>query len=433
MGNQTKYSGVKWIGNIPEEWKIVKGKAILTLLQRPILEDDGVVTCFRDGEVTLRTNRRTEGFTVSLQEVGYQGVEEGDLVVHGMDGFAGAIGISDSRGKGSPVLNVMDSSQNKRYLMYYLRCMANCGVFFSLSTGIRVRSCDTNWNKLKNLEYLVPGLIEQDKIASFLDEQCTYIDRLIKVSKESIDNWKKLKRELITKAVTKGLSENRERIETNIPWIGEIPSDWSCMPLKYIYDFSDGSAVRVGPFGSALSNTDIVDEGVWVYNQRVVVDNNFEKNDSFVTEEKAKELEGFRVEPGDLLITTRGTIGRIAIVPENAQPGVLHPCVIRFKIDEKKYSKELLKLIFNETNVAQGQILNRSNSTTIEVLYSYSLKEIRIPVMSIDEQAEIVKYSRKVVDEFDTLINMKEEYIKNLVSYKQALIYEVVTGKRKVV
>ena len=204
------------------------------------------------------------------------------------------------------------------------------------------------------------------------------------------------------------------------------------MPIKYLYDYSDGSAVRVGPFGSALSNTDIVDEGVWVYNQRAVVDDNFETNDTFVTEDKAKELEGFKVEPGDLLVTTRGTIGRIAIVPSDAMPGILHPCVIRFRIDEKKYSKELLKLIFNQTNVAQGQILNRSNSTTIEVLYSYSLKEIRLPVMPLEEQKKILEYSKVIVEQYDILIGMKEKYIKELEKYKKALIYECVTGKKEV-
>ena len=77
---------------------------------------DGILT---EGEVTLRSNRREDGFTMSDKEIGYQGIDVGDLVVHGMDGFAGAIGISDSRGKASPVLNVLDSSQNKRYLLYY--------------------------------------------------------------------------------------------------------------------------------------------------------------------------------------------------------------------------------------------------------------------------------------------------------------------------
>lgn len=112
---EMKDSGIEWIGEIPATWNIIRGKYLLKYLQKPVKEDDGVITCFRNGEVTLRSNRREDGFTMSDKEIGYQGIDVGDLVVHGMDGFAGAIGISDSRGKASPVLNVMDTKQNKRY------------------------------------------------------------------------------------------------------------------------------------------------------------------------------------------------------------------------------------------------------------------------------------------------------------------------------
>ena len=113
-----KESGIAWVGMCPGHWKQIKGKYILTPLFRSVRPDDGVVTCFRDGQVTLRSNRREDGFTMADKEIGYQGIEVGDLVVHGMDGFAGAIGISDSRGKVSPVLNVLDTKQNKKYIMY---------------------------------------------------------------------------------------------------------------------------------------------------------------------------------------------------------------------------------------------------------------------------------------------------------------------------
>lgn len=133
---EMKDSGIRWIGQMPAHWDCIRGKYILTYLQKPVREDDGVITCFRDGEVTLRSNRREDGFTMSDKEIGYQGIDVGDLVVHGMDGFAGSIGISDSRGKASPVLNVLDTKQNKRYIMYYLRSMAYSDVFLAMATGI---------------------------------------------------------------------------------------------------------------------------------------------------------------------------------------------------------------------------------------------------------------------------------------------------------
>lgn len=197
-----KDSGIPWIGKIPKEWEIIKGKYILIYLQRPILSTDKVITCFRDGEVTLRSNRREDGFTISEKEIGYQGIDVGDLVVHGMDGFAGSIGISDSRGKASPVLNVLNSSQDKKFLMYYLRSMAYNNVFLALSTGIRVRSCDLNWNKLANLPYVIPPIDEQHRIADYLDAKCARIDSIIQNKQELLANLDTYKKSLIYEYVT---------------------------------------------------------------------------------------------------------------------------------------------------------------------------------------------------------------------------------------
>ena len=197
-----KDSGIEWIGEIPQDWKVIKGKNVLELLSKPVKETDTVITCFRDGEVTLRSKRREDGFTISLQEIGYQGIDIGDLVVHGMDGFAGAIGISDSRGKGTPVLSVLDSKQNKKYLMYYLRAMAFNGVFIALSTGIRVRSCDTSWNKLKNLPYPIPTEDEQVEIVAYLDDKCFEIDKLITKKEQLIEELEIYKKSLIYEYVT---------------------------------------------------------------------------------------------------------------------------------------------------------------------------------------------------------------------------------------
>jgi len=199
---ELKNSGIDWIGNIPKTWSIRKGWTFLSLLERPVKDDDSVITCFRNGEVTLRSNRREEGFTFAIQECGYQGIEPGDLVVHGMDGFAGAIGISDSRGKASPVLNVLNTTQNKRYIMYFLRSLAYQGIFMALSTGIRVRSCDTSWNKLKSLSYLVPPLDEQEEIANYIDEELIKLNKIIEQKENLIKELDSYKKSLIYEYVT---------------------------------------------------------------------------------------------------------------------------------------------------------------------------------------------------------------------------------------
>lgn len=197
-----KDSGIQWIGNMPAHWDVIRGKYILRYMQKPVREDDGVITCFRDGEVTLRSNRREDGFTMSDKEIGYQGIDVGDLVVHGMDGFAGSIGISNSRGKASPVLNVLDTDQCKRYIMYYLRSMAYSDVFLALATGIRVRSCDLRWNKLAELSYPVPPLDEQNAIVKHIDSVLSKADAVIADKKAQLATLDEYKKSLIFEYVT---------------------------------------------------------------------------------------------------------------------------------------------------------------------------------------------------------------------------------------
>ena len=197
-----KDSGIPWVGQFPTHWTKKKGKYILRYMSKPVKQDDGVITCFRDGEVTLRSNRREDGFTMADKEIGYQGVDVGDLVVHGMDGFAGAIGISDSRGKASPVLNVLNTKQNKKYIMYYLRSMAYGEVFTALSTGIRVRSCDLRWNKLAELLYPLPPIDEQNNIVSYIDNQIARTNEIIADKKSQIETLDGYKKSLIYEYVT---------------------------------------------------------------------------------------------------------------------------------------------------------------------------------------------------------------------------------------
>lgn len=195
-------SRIQWIGMMPAYWECIRGKYVLKYVQKPVREDDGVITCFRDGEVTLRSNRREDGFTMADKEIGYQGIDVGDLVVHGMDGFAGAIGISDSRGKASPVLNVLETDQNKRYIMYFLRSMAYSDVFLALATGIRVRSCDLRWNKLSELFYPIPPLEEQEAIVAHIDDVIEKTNAVIADKKAQLETLEEYKKSLIFEYVT---------------------------------------------------------------------------------------------------------------------------------------------------------------------------------------------------------------------------------------
>jgi type I restriction enzyme, S subunit len=101
-----KESGLPWLGKVPGLWEVERAKTLFIKVERSVRANDEIVTCFRDGTVTLRKNRRLRGYTEAIYELGYQGIREGDLVIHAMDAFAGAVGVSDSDGKGSPIYGV---------------------------------------------------------------------------------------------------------------------------------------------------------------------------------------------------------------------------------------------------------------------------------------------------------------------------------------
>ena len=430
-----KDSGVEWIGEIPKEWTLSKMKSFLRNVSVKDHPDEQVLSLYRDYGVIPKDSRDDNHNVTSEDTASYKYVEVGDLVINKMKAWQGSLGLSKYKGIVSPayyVCKVNINGLNSKYLHHLLRSKKYAQEFERLSTGMRIGQWDLGIDDFLKVPLILPPISEQQSIASYLDEKCAAIDEIIAEAKATIDEYKSWKASVIFETVTKGLNPNAEMKDSGVEWIGRIPKHWCVVPLKRFYDNSNGSAVRVGPFGSALSGSDITYEGVWVYNQRAVLDNNFETNNTFVSPEKAKELANFGVFPKDILITTRGSIGKIAIVPDNAPYGILHPCIIRFRIDEKKIDKHLLKYIFNDTDLIKQQILYYSNSTTIDVLYSYTLKELKLPLIPKNEQDEIIAYLDEKCAAIDGVIAEKEALIGELESYKKSLIFETVTGKRRV-
>lgn len=213
--------------------------------------------------------------------------------------------------------------------------------------------------------------------------------------------------------------------DSGIAWIGEIPEHWEIIKIKYILK---NNSLKVGPFGSQLSGSDILSKGkYWIYNQRTVLDNNYSSCNSFISNEKYNDLIGFKVSAGDILLTTRGTIGKISRIPSIFNEGVIHPCIIRFNINEKILKYEILRYIFNDSDIVTNQVKYNSNSTTIDVIYSDTLKNIVLAYIPQKEQQSIAAYLDQKCGEIDELITLQEEMITKLQSYKQSVITEAVT------
>ena len=200
-----KATNIPWLPEIPEHWDVKRGKNLFNKEQRPIEEGDEIVTCFRDGEVTLRKNRRTTGFTEATDYSHYQHICKGDLVIHQMDAFAGSSGVSDSDGMGTPVLSVCTArieGVNHYYFAYILRLMGKNNFILSLYRGIRERSSDFRFETFAKLYLPVPPAIEQEQIVKFIHERSSKIDTLTSKLQQEIESIKEYKQRLISDVVT---------------------------------------------------------------------------------------------------------------------------------------------------------------------------------------------------------------------------------------
>ena len=177
-----KPTSIQWLAEIPSHWDEKRAKYLFNKENRLPEEFDEIITCFRDGTVTLRKNRRTTGFTESFKEIGYQGIKKGDLVIHQMDAFAGSTGVSDSDGKGTPVYSVCTPKDNTILTQYFakvIRHMGLNGFIQSLYRGIRERSSDFRFETFARQTLPVPPLSEQEKIVSYLDTKTSKIDAYV--------------------------------------------------------------------------------------------------------------------------------------------------------------------------------------------------------------------------------------------------------------
>ena len=423
---EMKDSGIAWVGVMPADWIIKRGKFTLKLLSRPLEETDDVITCFRDGEVTLRKNRRLDGFTVSLKEIGYQGIEPGDLVIHGMDGFAGAIGISDSRGKSSPVLVVCDSDENKRYVMYYLRSMAYNDVFTALATGIRIRSCDLRWNKLAELPYILPSVEEQDRIVDAIESCTAKVNALIANVQTQIEKLKAYKTSIITEAVTSGLNTSVSYKDSRLQWVSKMPDTWDNRKMISILSMR----VVDGPHESPV----LQDEGI-PYISATAIENgkiNFDLMRGYISEEYC-DLCDIRYKPQlhDILVIKLGaSTGQVAIVETEDRFNIWVPlAAIRCNEEADPY---FVYYAFQSDYFKRQMELSWTYGTQ-QTLGVKTIERLRILLPPLAEQKEIVAYLDVKRDQIDRLIAIKQEKIEKLEQYKRSLIYEYVTGKREVI
>lgn len=364
----------------------------------------------------------------------YNAFEEGDIVLAKVTpcfengNIAIAQNLEGGKGFGSSELFVVRPKTVKRkFLFYYFQSLAfkqEGEASMTGAGGLKRVSPDL----LRQHHLPCPDGETQRLIADYLDRETARIDALVAEKEKMLALLEEKRAALISRTVTRGLDESVPLKPSGLDWLGDIPAHWDTRPIKFCVA-PQKDAVKTGPFGSQLVASEMDQGTIKVYNQKNVIQKELYSGDNYITEDKFEELKAFSIFPGDILITTRGTIGRCAIVPDDAEVGILHPCLMRIQVNSGVVLPEYLALLIQDGHIVLLQLRVMSNATTIEVIYSESLNSVIIPVPPVDEQKNILE----AISAGNNVVNKAIIEVRSSVSLfkerRAALITAAVTGQ----
>lgn len=427
-----KESGVEWIGEIPAGWshKMLKfvGNAVLGKM---LTNDD-------KGAYSLKPYLRAKNILwervdaddinemwFSAREMEQFRVRTNDLLIS-EGGEVGRTAIWNDELEECYLQNsvhkfTVGKGEEPRFHLYQLVTLGKLGYFDSVVNKVSIGHL--TGEKLGPIPLVTPPPSEQTKIAAFLDRKTAQIDRLIEIKCRQIKMLKEERTAVINHAVTKGLHPGVKMKESGIEWIGEIPEEWQAKRLKLVM-----TDMVSGPFGSALKKEEYTSDGYRVYGQEQVIPNDFTVGDYYISEEKFKSLERYAVSPGDVLVSCVGTFGKIAVVPEDIEPGVINPRLIRLAPDKNQITPLYLEQLLSSSFVF-SQFEQVSRGGTMGVINLGLLSELLLPIPPIEEQPVLLEKIEEINQKNSKAIALQEQQIQLLQEYRTTLISDAVTGK----
>lgn len=268
----------------------------------------------------------------------------------------------------------------------------------------------------------IPPIDEQTAIATFLDRETAKIDALVAEQEKLIALLQEKRQAVISHAVTKGLDPNVPMKDSGVEWLGEVPAHWQSKRLKFL-----ASNIKAGPFGSALTKDMYVNSGYRVYGQEQVIPGDFSIGDYYIDQTKFAELAQYEIRPDDLLISCVGTFGKIAVVPVDAEPGIINPRLIRLRTVEGVLPLFLAEVLRSAVTFEQFSVLSRGG--TMDVINIGTLSDIWIALPPTAEQSAILSEITSQMARFDALMTQARTAITLLQERRTALISAAVTGQ----
>lgn len=421
---------ILWSQTLPDQWGHTRAKYLFQRMKRTASDSAGVVTAFRDGEVTLRTNRRTDGFTFATKEIGYQGVCTGDLVIHSMDAFAGAIGVSDSNGKCSPVYLCCTpiGTPKPHFYAYTLRHMASSGYINSLSKGIRERSTSFGWSEFSEQTLPVPPLKTQTAITKYLDRKTAAIDTLIAKKERLLELLAEKRAALINQAVTKGLDPNVPMKDSGVEWIGEIPTHWKTIKQKYLTTLTT-SGSRGWSDHFTTNNQDPIFFLSGNIGQDLEIDL---QNTQRVAPPQNMEAQRSKLKPNDTVICITGAkTGNVAHIDNLPHESYINQHVALIRPDTSKTEGRFLAYSLKSLP-SNKQLEMTQYGGTKQGLSLEDVRNVTVTTPPKEEQKEITNHLNRSISNLKNSSTLITDQIQKLREYRQALITAAVTGQVEV-
>lgn len=411
-----KESGIEWVGSIPDTWDVIPNKYIMhkekNLCEKWTGED--VMSLTMNGVIVRDLQNPTGKMPATFD--GYQYIEDGDLLMclFDIDVTPRCIGKVTHNGVTSPAYSNFKTHDNasRDYYYYYYLMVDNTKELLHLAKNLRHSFTE---EQLGSLKVPMPPLTEQQVIADYLNEKCSKIDDIIAEANASVEEYKELKQAVIDNATMTGIHDSEMKY-TDYVWFPEMPKSWNLVLASLLFR-EDVRPIDANDVSLSLSQVDGL----------IPTDDMSERSLKSATHDNWKH-----VIPDDLVLNRfKGHLGVFFASKYTGMVsfhyGVYH--AIRDDVYAKYY-----EYLFHSTTYKNIFAL-KSNGITVGLqnLSNGNFYSVKILHPTLDEQMEIVKYLDKRTAEIDSLIAEKESLIKDLESYKKSLIYEVVTGKRRVV
>lgn len=423
-----KSSNTEWLGDIPAEWDVAQIGNYYELRNEKVSDYD-----FEPLSVTMK------GIVPQLATAAKSDdhsnrklVKKGDFVINSRSDRRGSCGISPLNGSVSLINIVMEprGEMNPQYYNWLFHTEQFADEFYKWGHGIVDDLWTTRWQEMKKILIVAPSPDEQQAIADYLDETCSKIDEIIAEAKASIDEYKTLKQALIAEITTNGLNKNIDFCETNFAWMGKIPSHWELKPFKYVLNERNE---KNNPIKSTERLSLSIDKGITLYAEKTTNLDRFK--DDFTAYKLAYK--------GDLVMNSMnmivgasgvsdyfGCVSPVYYTYFDNEPDHITAKYCEYLFRSRMLMRVLRSLGRGIHHIDRGD--DRVNTCRLKVSRD-DLRTLVLPVPPICEQRDIVSFLDKRTAEIDSLIAEKESLINDLEAYKKSLIYEVVTGKRKVV